>query len=60
MVAEHQILVYTLLAASVSFVVLLLFSRQFVHWFVDVPNERSLHRDVTPRSGGIGIVVRRE
>ena len=27
------------------------------HWAIDVPNERSLHSDPTPRSGGVAIVA---
>ena len=51
----------TLLAGAVAFLVSLglagLMLGRHWHWAVDYPNERSLHRDPTPRAGGAAVLA---
>ena len=42
---------------AVSFTLIALMLRHRWHWAIDHPNERSLHRDPTPRSGGLAIIA---
>lgn len=42
---------------AVSFTLIALMLRHRWHWAIDHPNERSLHHDPTPRSGGLAIIA---
>ncbi len=50
-------LICALVAFSVSFLIVALMLRQRWHWALDHPNDRSLHSDPTPRSGGVAVMA---
>ena len=50
-------LIYALVAFSISFLVVALTLGRRWHWALDHPNDRSLHTDPTPRSGGLALMA---
>ena len=42
---------------AVSFTLIALMLHRRLHWAIDLPNERSLHNDPTPRSGGLAVIT---
>ena len=40
-----------------AFLIVALMLRQRWHWALDHPNDRSLHSDPTPRSGGLAVMA---